>query len=564
MRLPDNMKKYLLLTKILLKAGISNLENEGKKKRKFKIKSKILYLFILICFIPLLFSLFVVGREGYNLLSQVGQEGVVIGLLCAVAGIMTFVFGLSIVLSVFYYTSDIEYLLPLPIKPYQIVASKFTITLLYEYLTTIVIVAPPLAGYGIASNAGPAYWVIGVFAVLLIPVVPLIYGGILSMLIMMFFKKAKNRDLMTVVLSIFILVIVLGLNSMTNVFSSMTPEAITDLLLKGNNSLVAIINSIFPNFIFIEKALINGDIAMLLIFIVTVVAFLAVFLFLAKFLYFKGASGVSATNSKRKALTKEEAKKVIRKRSIIYTYTMKELKLVFRSPMYFMNCVMIAFIWPLFFGIIFIGGSFGGGEDSGFPIKDLIGTGEIMTAISLLVVFGITVVVTSMNFTAGTSISREGKNFFVMKYIPMSYENQIFAKILSGIVITVFTATIYLFVAMLILKVSIFVLIVSTIISFFGGIVFNYLQIVTDIVKPKLNWENEQAAIKQNFNTMIELVLTFLIGGGLCILGVMLYAVLGISIYIIGISACVVLLILTVVLHKMITYFGARRLSALE
>lgn len=540
------------------------MENEGKKKKKFKIKSKILYLFIFVCFIPLLFSLFVVGKEGYNLLSQMDQQGVVIGLVCAAAGIMTFVFGLSIVLSVFYYTSDIEYLLPLPLKPYQIVASKFTITLLYEYITTFVIVAPALVGYGIAAGAGFTYWFILVFAILLIPIVPLIYGGVLSMLIMLVFKKAKNRDLMTVVLSIFILVVVLGLNSMTNVFATMTPEAITDLLIKGNNSLVAVINTIFPNFILIENALINGDLLMLLLFFITVVIFVVVFLFLAKFLYFKGAAGVSETSSKRKVLSKEETRKIIRKRSIIYTYTMKELKLVFRSPMYFLNCVMIAFIWPIFFGIIFVKDIFSQQEASGFSIKDILGTGNLLTAVSILAVFAITIIVTSMNFTAGTSISREGKNFFVMKYIPMSFENQIFSKVLSGIVITIFTATFYLLVAMLILRLPPFVLIVSTIISFFGGILFNYIQIVTDLIKPKLNWENEQAAIKQNFNTMIELVLTFVIGGGLCLLGIILYTIAGLSIYVIGISACIVLFLLTILMHKLITTLGAKRIKSLE
>lgn len=558
------MKKYLILTKILLKAGISNLESQGKKKRKFKIKSKLLYLFIFICFIPLLFSLFVVGREGYNLLYPIGQEGIVIGLVCAFAGIMTFVFGLSIVISVFYYTSDIEYLLPLPLKPYQIVAAKFTITLLYEYITTFVIVAPVLSGYGVASGAGAEYWITAVFAILLIPIVPLIYGGVLSMFIMMIFKKAKNRDLMTIVLSIFILVIVLGLNSMTNVFSTMTPEAIMELLVKGNNSLVSLINSIFPNFILIEKALINGDVFMLMLFALTIIVFIAVFLFLAKILYFKGAAGVSETSSKRKAMTKEEAKKIIRKRSIIYTYTMKELKLVFRSPMYFLNCVMIAFIWPIFFGIIFIGDAFGNGESQGFAIKDLIGTGETLGAVAILAVFGITIIVTSMNFTAGTSISREGKNFFVMKYIPMSYENQIFSKVLSGILISVLTATIYLLVIMIILKISPLIVVISTIISFFGGILFNYIQIVTDLIKPKLNWENEQAAIKQNFNTMIELVLTFIIGGGMCLIGIIFYTILNASIYILGIGFAIILLILIIIAHKLVTHFGARKLSSLE
>ena len=411
------MKIYLILTKILLKSGISNTENKNKKKKRIQIKSKLLYLFVFICLIPLLIALFLLGKEGYNLMNQVGQEGVVIGLLIAVSGIMTFIFGISIVISVFYYTSDLEYLLPLPIKPYQIVASKFTITLLYEYITTTVIMAPVLIGYGYASSAGVVYYLIALFAVLLVPVVPLVYGGILAMLIMRIFKKAKNRDLMTMVLSLFIMVIALGINSMSNIFANMNPDAIIKLLMNGNNSLVSIVNGAFPNFIIIEKALINGDLLMLLLFMITIAAFIVVFLWLAKFLYFKGASGMSETNAKRKAMSKEETFKVVRRRSIIYTYTVKELKLIFRSPMYFMNCVMIAIVWPILFIIPIASGIIGRGGQ-GKNISDVSGlissfgaNKSLTIALCILAVFVVTIFVTSMNFTVGTSISREGKKF---------------------------------------------------------------------------------------------------------------------------------------------------------
>ena len=95
----------------------------------------------------------------------------------------------------FYFSSDIEYLLPLPIKPYQIVASKFTVTLFYEYITTFVIAAPPLIGYGYASSAGIIYWIIVLFTILLLPIVPLVYGGVISIVFNEVFKKGKKTEI---------------------------------------------------------------------------------------------------------------------------------------------------------------------------------------------------------------------------------------------------------------------------------------------------------------------------------------------------------------------------------
>ena len=563
------MKKYFLLTKILLKSGISSIE-QGKKKRKrlINIKSKLLYLLIGICFLPLLVALFFAGKEGYELLSQIGQEGVVIGIICAIASIMTFVFGISIVISVFYFSSDIEYLLPLPIKPYQIVASKFTVTLFYEYITTFVIAAPPLIGYGYASSAGIIYWIIVLFTILLLPIVPLVYGGVISIVLMRFLKRAKNRDILTIVISIFIMVLALGFNTMTNTFSSMSSEAVMDLLIKGNNSLLEVINRVFPNFILIEKALIDGDIIMLLLFMVTVLLFVIVFLFIAKLLYFKGASGISSTSSKRKALTKEQSFKIIRKRKVLYTYTVKELKLLFRTPMYFMNCVMMSIIWPVFLLIPVAAGVFGGSFGISSLKEILLGSLEsgqsIVSGIIFLVVFGITVLITSFNFTAGTGISREGKSFFVMKYIPISFEKQIFAKILSGILISLIGTTLYIIIAMFVLNFPLWITLLSGILSFFTCVIFTYIQIITDLIRPKLKWETEQAAIKQNFNTMIELFFSVILGGGVCLLSVFLYGKLNISVVLIVVFAIVFLIIITFVAHKMITKFGAKRLYSLE
>ena len=146
----------------------------------------------------------------------------------------------------------------------------------------------------------------------------------------------------------------------------------------------------------------------------------------------------------------------------------------------------------------------------------------------------------------------------------MSYESQLFAKILSGIVISIFSTTGYILIAMLIIKIPLFALVISTIVSFFTCILFNYLQLVTDLIRPKLNWETEQAAIKQNMNTLFELLFAIIIGGLLTLAGVLAYIKLNISIYIIGILSCIILLGLLILAHKLILHFGAKRLYSLE
>ena len=70
------------------------------------------------------------------------------------------------------------------------------------------------------------------------------------------------------------------------------------------------------------------------------------------------------------------------------------------------------------------------------------------------------------------------------------------------------------------------------------------------MIRPKLKWETEQAAIKQNFNTMIELFFSVILGGGVCLLSVFLYGKLNISVVLIVVFAIVFLIIITFVAHK--------------
>ncbi len=97
-----------------------------------------------------------------------------------------------------------------------------------------------------------------------------------------------------------------------------------------------------------------------------------------------------------------------------------------------------------------------------------------------------------------------------------------------------------------------------------GLLLFNYIQIFIDFLRPKLNWENEQAALKQNFNTFLEMLIVILLGAGIGIIGVLLYIKTGISIYVLGVGMVVFLFITTIVVAKLIALWGAKELYSLE
>ena len=75
-------------------------------------------------------------------------------------------------------------------------------------------------------------------------------------------------------------------------------------------------------------------------FILSAAAYIAVFLLVARFLYFRGVSGMTDTASKRREIGQKEGLKIIRKRNTKVTYILKEFRILMRTPVYFLNCVL--------------------------------------------------------------------------------------------------------------------------------------------------------------------------------------------------------------------------------
>ena len=121
------------------------------------------------------------------------------------------------------------------------------------------------------------------------------------------------------------------------------------LLMKGHDSLVGMMSGIFPQLTFLTKAMTGPSVLSFLIFLLITAAGVAVFGLIAGKLYFAGAMGMQETSTKRRKVTSAEAKTLSRKRSVLSACTRQEVRELVRTPSYFMNCVLMAFLWPVIF-----------------------------------------------------------------------------------------------------------------------------------------------------------------------------------------------------------------------
>ncbi|MFD1402809.1 putative ABC transporter permease subunit [Robinsoniella peoriensis] len=566
------MHKFFILTKILLKSGlgmtpVTKNGSSQNKKRSAGGNSQLLLLVVLaVCLLPLAGSLFAFGRTFYHTFAQLNMPETPVQLLCYAASFTVLVFALPYVVSVFFLSSDLETLLPLPLKPWQIIGAKFTAVLIYEYLIIALFILPPFIGYGFEAQGGVLFWLFMILVVLVLPVIPLIYASLIAILMMRVFKNIKNKEMISTVCSFLMIFIICGASMMVN----RTPDAaqMANLVI-ANKNLLDKLNIIFPNLTFAGDALVHSSIVSMLLFILLAGVFLVIFLFIADRIYFGGVMGIQEVTSKRKKMSQTEKESYSRSKSPVKAYAIKEFKLLFRTPVYFMNCLMTPLIFPLLIGIPIII-SLAGSKVSLLPILTQLAStaGNTVTAVLLLLSFVLPIFIGGSCMVTSTCISREGQGYIFMKYIPMSIRDQLRAKILNGFLICLAATLPYTIICtvlgLVLLNANFLVIILCPVITVLTLLMINYAALWADLTNPKLIWESEQAAVKQNFTATILLFAVWIVGFAMAGGAFALYIILGLPSILIALFFCIVLGILLFVIRNGVYSYGAKRIDELD
>ena len=137
--------------------------------------------------------------------------------------------------------------------------------------------------------------------------------------------------------------------------------------------------------------------------------------------------------------------------------------------------------------------------------------------IALFVSLGLMLFASSMNLISCTSISREGRTFWISKIIPASPRDQILAKLLHSSCLSLVALIIIALPLYFLLGILLYRLIIIVFIGFLVNVLINIVGLIVDLLRPKLEWKDPQEAIKQNLNAflamIISLIIMLIIGG---------------------------------------------------
>ena len=499
------MRKFWTLMRVQLKSGaIATTDGTTKQWKKL-----LLYLVLLVCMLPTLVLIAMLFYYGFDYMRLLDQAGYLMNVGFLMTAVIIFLFSIFAIPSVYYFSKDIDHLLVLPIKPEVILTSKLAVCIVYEYLFAAAVLVPMYISFVLQIGFSFLSFLCFLVIFLTLPIYPLVLSSVLTMVIMRFVPFFNNRDRFNLIGGIIVVAAALGLSFWMQTMETEDMSAVLMALMDGNNSLMQFGTMLFP---FVPSAALScfhGDLLQLLLYLGITTISLVVFLICGKLLYFKGAIGGSETSHSRHTFDQKQLSES-RHHSVFRTYLIKEFKILFRTPVFFTNCVLTALLMPIILTVA-VYTSLQGMDLRAFITPQLLESIPNLWCYVLVISFLVGSFMGGINMISSTAISREGTNAYFMKFIPVPVETQAFAKAACGIIISAVSGWLLLIPLHLVLSYPIYLDLIFVVGSLVSVIMTNLFGILIDLLRPKLVWEQEAAAVKQNLNGVISILLSFLL-----------------------------------------------------
>ncbi|WP_455675660.1 hypothetical protein [Pradoshia sp.] len=467
------------LTKVELRNFLNiNVVRYTKDKQKKRVMIGLMAVWAVL--IAMLF--FYVGALSYGYI-ELGLGRVLPMYLIAVSSLLIFFFSIFKAGSVIFQKNSYEILCSLPVSQTAIVVSRFFSMYVGNVLLAFAVLIPGMAVYAYFMKPGFSFYLLGVAGTLFIPLLPMTIAALFGALITAISSRMKHKSLVGAGLSILLL---LGIMFASSQISAIEGNISQEMLLDLSNIITALLHQIYPPAIWLGTAMVDGSLVQsilyfgtsTLLFIVMVLIISANFQRICRTLY--------STTAKHDYQMEQ-----LKTTSALGALYKKELKRYFASSVYVTNTIIGPIMMVAFaFSIFMIGKD---QMDQYLPLEG---------GVTKIIPFALAAVGCIMTTTC-TSISMEGKEWWIVKSLPIQAKTIFDSKILMNLTLI---APFYLaaeLLLMLALKPGLLDMIWLWILPAIFIVFTCVYGITINLIFPVFQWENEVTVVKQSAASMI-------------------------------------------------------------
>ena len=515
------IKRIKELSKIFIKDYFQNLYIFNGDTKKINKKSVFTWLLIIT-----IFAISFLSFKIINWLDAIGQAILFLKIYFPIIATIFMFQAILICSNVFFFSKVLEYILPLPIKPIELLIAKFNNVISITYCMELIFLAMPLFMYGIIAATSIIYFLTMIIVLIIFPIFLVTIISLIMLFVMQLTKFIKNKEIFQI-LVVIILSVVMSLSE-GYLLNSIFNNNIIEIQTNENNDVenaqlnIEILNNKIDNlndyFIVINPCIslltnfkiINIILQLLKLILICAITFL-IFIYFGKILYLKNILKNIAYINKKKN-NKKIIKNKYKKNKIKKSYIKNEFKKIIKNPTFFIQCIfqyifiilILLFIINLFMPMII---DIFQKDDS----INKIGQNSFLLQ-AICIILGIIQIIFTLGNLSITAISREGKNAMFMKYIPVPLYKQFVWKNIPQITInTIAIIGMTVVIAINIPKVSILYYVLGILIAMLLNIINSFLMLIVDLRKPNLDWITETSPIKDNGNKLYQYVTTIII-----------------------------------------------------
>lgn len=504
----EKFKNIINLSTVYIKENNESLKIFNFKTRKFNKKNIIFWTYVI-----LLFGITYVSYEAVEYFKKIGKPEIFLNGYFLFLEIIIIFKTIMLSINVFYFSKDIENVLYLPLKPVEILISKFNILLYMNYEIELMFGLIPFLIYGIYNSLQLIYFINLILILIIFPIFATLIVSIIMIFLMKSIKLFRNKDFMQIIISfILITVFMLFLNNvMRYMFNNIdniqnnqqeTLNLINDKIIKMNKCFL----TIYPS----TKILLVNNLKAIIYYFELIIINLfgfGVFYFFGNKLYLEQLLKANFY-FKPKKNKKIKIYKKAKKNLIGISYLKKEIKLLTRNPLFFIQSIYPVILITIVASILIIAlvpqyRNLMQMEQYKEQFKDVKFDIE-----AVCIIIGLVQITTLFNYCSITAFSREGKSAYCIKILPVSLQKQFVLKNIPQIFFnTICSIIILIIINLKIPEISCKYFYIMFIISFLMIIINSFILTLIDLLMPNLEWDSEYEILKNSKNKLLQYVL---------------------------------------------------------
>lgn len=476
------MKKIISLIKACMTENMNLFRVKNKKQNKSSSKILIALLAIFMFFYIWSFANTIMEE-----LIEVHLEYVLLTLFVLITTILTLIEGIYKSGNLLFNCKDDDLLLSLPIKRSTVLFVRVLKFYIFELLYNSLFLVPAMVVYATKVHVDFTFYLSSIFAILLLPIIPIVISCIIGGVISHTSSKFKFKNFAQIVITMLILLVVFYL-------SFNLEGMIAKLAENASNINDTITKVYYPAGAYI-KIVTNFNIVDLLVFIFIHLAIFAISIVIFSNIYFKINSKVKVV---KKGKTNSEYR--IEANKPMVSLIKKELKKFISTPVFVINAALGLVLFVA--GCILVALRIDGVADA-LTQNEIEITVEQIKSYAPIILFGLICFASLMSSITSSMISLEGKSFNILKSLPVKPLTIIISKVLTAIIIILpfilLGDLIFIVRFGLSIKQILMILLASVVLP----LVSEVFGIIINIKYPKMDAENDTEVVKQSTSTMI-------------------------------------------------------------